>query len=223
MAEQGSDDTSLSAVAGSILTEVSTELWLIRHGAVDRDWTDADPPLSAEGHEQAKVVAAALAGVPALAGITAVHCSPMLRTRQTAEPFAAAVGLPVVLHDGLAEFDRHAPEYQLLSELKARGDNRYEQVMAGDLSAWGTDWATFRNGALAALRDVVAEADRIGVVFTHGGIINALVGAALGHRGAWLNIPENGSLTRLGISADGRLKLLSLNETWYLRSPDRLP
>src|SRR5207302_2351737 len=142
--------------AGTILTKVSTELWLVRHGSVDRDWTEADPPLSAEGHEQAKVVAAALVGDPQVAGITAVHCSPLLRTKQTAEPLAATLGVPLVLHEGLAEFDRNAPEYLLLSELKARGDVRYEQMMAGDLSAWGTDWVTFRNEALAAVREVVA-------------------------------------------------------------------
>ncbi|HEY2832816.1 MAG TPA: histidine phosphatase family protein [Sporichthyaceae bacterium] len=218
MAEpQSTDEASVAALAATILTKVHTELWLVRHGAVDREWTAADPPLSAEGHEQAKVVAAALAGVPALAGMTAIHCSPLLRTQQTAEPLAAALGLPVVLHEGLAEFDRNAPEYLLLSELKARGDARYEQVMAGDISAWGTDWATFRDGAVAALRDVVAAVDRIGVIVTHGGVINALIGVALGHDQAWLNIPEHASLTRFGVSADGKLKLLSLNETWYLR------
>jgi probable phosphoglycerate mutase len=188
---QSTDEASVAALAATILTKVHTELWLVRHGAVDREWTAADPPLSAEGHEQAKVVAAALAGVPALAGMTAIHCSPLLRTQQTAEPLAAALGLPVVLHEGLAEFDRNAPEYLLLSELKARGDARYEQVMAGDISAWGTDWATFRNGAVAALRDVVAAVDRIGVIVTHGGVINALIGVALGHDQAWLNIPEH--------------------------------
>jgi broad specificity phosphatase PhoE len=214
---QSADETSVAALAATILTKVRTELWLVRHGAVDREWTAADPPLSAEGHEQAKAMATALAAVPKLAGITAIHCSPLLRTQQTAEPLAVALGLPVVLHEGLAEFDRNAPEYLLLSELKARGDVRYEQVMAGDISAWGTDWATFRNGAVAALRDVVAAVDRIGVVITHGGIINALIGVALGHDQAWLNIPEHASLTRFGMSADGRLKLLSLNETWYLR------
>jgi broad specificity phosphatase PhoE len=213
----GHDGASLAALAGGILTTVSAELWLVRHGAVDRAWTAADPPLSAEGHAEAKTMAAALAGASRLADITAIHCSPMRRTQQTAAPLAAAFDLPVVLHDGLAEFDRYSPEYLLMSELKARGDIRYEQMMAGDLSAWGTDWTTFRNGALAALRDVVAAVDRIGVVVTHGGIINALVGVALGHDRAWLNIPANCSLTRIGVSANGSMKLLSLNETWYLR------
>jgi probable phosphoglycerate mutase len=215
--DQGDDATSLSAVAATILTRVTTELWLVRHGAVDRDWTDADPPLSAAGHEQAKATAAALLTVDRVAQIDAVHCSPMLRTRQTAEPLTAALGVSLVVHEGLAEFDRDAPEYLLLSELKARGDARFEQVMAGDLSAWGMTWTSFRNEAVAALREVAASVDGFGVVITHGGVINALVGAALGHDQAWLTIPEHASLTRIGVSADGRLKLLSLNETWHLQ------
>jgi probable phosphoglycerate mutase len=215
--EAQADDASHRAFAANILTKITAELWLVRHGAVDREWHGADPPLAAAGHDQAKVLATVLSSAPQLAGITDIHCSPLLRTRQTAQPLADALHLPLVLHEGLAEFDRNAPEYLLLSELKARGDARFDQVMAGDLSAWGTDWPTFRNNAVAALHEVAAAVDRIGVVFTHGGVINALVGVALGHDQAWLSIPEHASLTRIGVSADGKLKLLSLNETWHLR------
>jgi broad specificity phosphatase PhoE len=218
VADQGADDTSHLALAGSIITRVTTELWIVRHGDVDRAHQGVDPPLSARGHDQAKAMAAGLAGAPELAGVTAVHCSPMRRTVQTAEPLAAALGVPLVHHDGLAEYDRDSPEYLLMADLKALGDGRFEQVMAGDLSAYGTDWPTFRNRVLAALRDVVAAVDGVGVVVSHGGPINALVGVALGvEKRRWLAIPDNASLTRIGVAADGRLKLLSLNETWYLR------
>jgi probable phosphoglycerate mutase len=221
--DQGDDDASLTALAANILTKVETELWLVRHGAVDRTFPGADPPLSAAGHGQATLLAEVLSGVDRFAEITEIHCSPMLRTRQTADPLADALRLPVVTHDGLAEFDRNAPEYLLLSELKARGDVRFEQVMAGDLSAWGTDWPSFRNGAVAALHEVANSVDRFGVVFTHGGVVNALVGVCLGHDQAWLSIPEHASLTRIGVAADGKLKLLSLNETWHLRSAGHPP
>ncbi|HEY3603204.1 MAG TPA: histidine phosphatase family protein [Sporichthyaceae bacterium] len=223
MAERWADDTSHSALAANILTKVTTELWLVRHGAVDREFVGADPPLSAGGHEQAKVLADVLSEVDRFADIDAIHCSPMLRARQTAEPLAGTLRLPVVTHEGLAEFDRNATEYMLLSELRARGDVRFEQVMAGDLSAWGTDWPTFRNEAVVAVHEVAASVDGFGVVFTHGGIINALVGVALGHDQAWLSIPEHASLTRFGVSADGKLKLLSLNETWHLRGANHEP
>jgi broad specificity phosphatase PhoE len=61
-----------------------------RHGqtAPNRDGLvlgRADPELTEEGHRQAALLAAALAGEP----VTAILTSPLLRARQTAEPVVA--------------------------------------------------------------------------------------------------------------------------------------
>ena len=79
------------------------EILLVRHGAsqaaVDGQPFEllegqADPSLSPEGVEQARRVAAFLAGEP----LQALFVTPLCRTAQTAEPIAQATGLePVVI------------------------------------------------------------------------------------------------------------------------------
>ncbi len=60
----------------------------------------ADPGLDAVGLEQAHEAAAGLA---ARGGIAAVVTSPLLRARETAEQVAIALGLDVVVDEGLTE------------------------------------------------------------------------------------------------------------------------
>jgi broad specificity phosphatase PhoE len=94
---------------------------LVRHGesvwnAEGRWQGQADPPLSERGLAQAAELAASLRERP----IVAVHSSDLARARQTAEPTAAALGLPLVLDPALREL--HVGAYQGLTrvELDAR-------------------------------------------------------------------------------------------------------
>ena len=64
------------------------ELVLVRHGLPERTDTTADPPLTSEGHDQARRVARWLEPD----GIDAVYSSTMLRAVQTAQPFIALSG-----------------------------------------------------------------------------------------------------------------------------------
>jgi broad specificity phosphatase PhoE len=79
------------------------EIVLLRHG--EPDWTPAggasvdDPGLTARGHLQAQVAAAALAARP----FDAIYASPLRRAQETAEPLAKAAGLVPVTLEGLAE------------------------------------------------------------------------------------------------------------------------
>ena len=61
----------------------------------------ADPDLTDEGHQQAALLAATLAGE----AVTTVVASPLLRARQTAEVIGKACGVPVVVDDRLLEID----------------------------------------------------------------------------------------------------------------------
>jgi probable phosphoglycerate mutase len=82
-----------------------TTLHLVRHGQSEWNVTRrlqgqvADVPLTALGLEQARAVAATLAG----RNIVAVHSSDLLRARRTAEVIGTALGLPVELDVGLRE------------------------------------------------------------------------------------------------------------------------
>jgi probable phosphoglycerate mutase len=84
-----------------------TRLLLLRHGqtelSLQRRYSGrGNPPLTALGREQAARAAKMLA---AKGGIAAVISSPLGRARETAEAAAAALGVPVEVHDGLIETD----------------------------------------------------------------------------------------------------------------------
>ena len=79
--------------------DAGARVWLVRHAEAGRrqEWTggpDSDRPLTAEGWRQADRLLDALRphGVEAALRI---FSSPYVRCRQTVEPMAAALGLPV--------------------------------------------------------------------------------------------------------------------------------
>ena len=87
---------------------MSRTLWLARHGNredfVDDTWRDTaerpdDPGLSPDGLEQAKRLAERLKDIP----IDTIFASPYLRTVQTAQLIAEALGRRVFLEPGLGE------------------------------------------------------------------------------------------------------------------------
>ncbi|CAN5620334.1 hypothetical protein BH23GEM11_BH23GEM11_03810 [soil metagenome] len=74
--------------------ESSELIVLVRH-AEKADEPASDPPLSAEGNERAVELARVLAD----AGITRIHSTDTRRTRETAGPLAAALGIEIELYD----------------------------------------------------------------------------------------------------------------------------
>ena len=85
------------------------QLLLIRHALPLRSepGQGSDPDLSAEGTEQAKRLPDALARFP----ITWLVSSPQVRSVQTAQPVADALGLAVEVDERLAEYDRDLAHY----------------------------------------------------------------------------------------------------------------
>ncbi|HST45389.1 MAG TPA: histidine phosphatase family protein, partial [Luteimonas sp.] len=84
-------------------------LWIVRHGQsagnvardaaeeaaahlIDIDTRDADTPLSRLGHEQARALGQWFAAMPASARPTVLLTSPFIRSRQTIEAVADALG-----------------------------------------------------------------------------------------------------------------------------------
>jgi len=83
---------------------VAVKFYLVRHAestwnAEGRVQGQADPPLSARGQAQAAQLAERFGGEP----FTALYASPLQRARQTAEPIATSVGLPIRFDDRLKE------------------------------------------------------------------------------------------------------------------------
>ncbi|MBA2472736.1 MAG: bifunctional RNase H/acid phosphatase [Pseudonocardiales bacterium] len=99
-----------------------TRLLMLRHGQTEhsaqrRYSGRGDLPLTELGESQAAAAAARLAGTD---GVAAVVSSPLLRARQTAQPVADALGVPMTIHDGLIETDFGAWEELTFAEASAR-------------------------------------------------------------------------------------------------------
>jgi probable phosphoglycerate mutase len=103
---------------------VTTTVFLVRHGAHDQLGKTLcgrmdGVTLSGEGRREAEALAARLRGE----GLNAVYASPLQRTRETAEPIAAAAGAPLTLDDDLLEIDFGTWTGKTFEEL--RGDQAW--------------------------------------------------------------------------------------------------
>lgn len=193
------------------------ELLLIRHAepirVVDAEGP-ADPHLHERGMEQARRLAAWLEPEE----LHAVWSSPMKRAQETAAPVALAQGLPVLIDEELAEFDREATSYIPLEEMKAAKDERYLAMIEGRLEDFDTDPLAFQAGVVAAVERVVARHARQRVaVVCHGGVINAYVGHVLGIERVLFFEPKYTSVSRVLAASTGERSVLTLNETAHLR------
>ncbi|GAA4479215.1 bifunctional RNase H/acid phosphatase [Rhodococcus olei] len=112
-----------------------TRLLLLRHGqtalSVERRYSGrGNPDLTDVGRAQA---AAAAARLGARGGIAAVVSSPLGRARQTAQAAADALGLEVVVHEGLTETDFGAWEGMTFREAGERDPDLHRRWL-GDTS-----------------------------------------------------------------------------------------
>jgi len=186
-----------------------------RHGqtAPNRDGLvlgRADPELTDEGHRQAELLAAALAGE----GVTAILTSPLLRARQTAEPTGAACGVPVVVDERLIEIDWGAWEGRSTGALKQ-----------SDVDRWKADKGAAPEGeTLESLTQRVESfcaehlaGDGLVVAVSHVSPIKAAAAWAMGVDGsvAWRMFLGLASITRVGQGRSSPV-LLSFNETGHL-------
>jgi alpha-ribazole phosphatase len=160
-------------------SEMLEELILIRHGDIGQEFKGifvgkTDVPLSAEGRLQAERLRPYLESGPR----TAVLSSPQLRCRETARIATEPLGLPVEVDNDLREID--FGRWERLT---------FDEIVSADSSAVD-GWArydrdfTFPGGERIGdfLSRVSALGDRLAsrgegrtIVFTHGGIIRALI------------------------------------------------
>jgi broad specificity phosphatase PhoE len=187
-------------------------LVLVRHGRPDEDEVERpnDPPLHEDGWRQARTVAALLAEE----GISRIIASPLRRARQTAEPLAERLAMPIDIVDGWVEADRHVARYRSMETLRAQGDEEWKRFLGDPIRYLGGDPVAFRGEVLAALGAVIAESDKSArvAVFTHGMPINIVLSHALGLEGLVNFPPAYASVTRLRVSSDGAFGVVSVNE-----------
>jgi probable phosphoglycerate mutase len=163
----------------------ATRLYLVRHGATqltaeDRFSGAIGVDLSDEGRAQVRSLARRLASEK----ISAVYCSPLGRTIETATILAEPHGLPLVPRDGLREISHGRWEGHTRHEVETRFPNEY--------AAWEADPFTFapedgESGvgvlarALPVIREiVVAHAGQKVLVVSHKATLRILLSSLLG-------------------------------------------
>lgn len=195
------------------------ELLLIRHAQPVRIQDaegPADPELSDTGQEQARMLAAYLVDET----IDAIVASPLRRALQTAQPLASQKSIDVVVHDGIAEYDRESGEYIPIEVLRAEGLPGWEDVLTGNAQrAAGVDPFEFRAGVVTAIEDIIAKnAGQTVAAVCHGGVINAYVSHILNIEDpSGFFYPNYTSIHRVAAARGGERTVLSLNETAHLR------
>jgi len=191
------------------------QLLLVRHALPLRSepGQGADPDLSAEGRAQVARLPDALARFP----ITRVVSSPQRRSLQTAEPVAAARGLPVAIDNRFAEYDRELSVYIPIEQIRKENPQEWARMAAGHLPS-SVDETAFRARVRAALDSVAATADHDDTVavFSHGGVINVVLHEILGTRRV-LSFPiDYVSITRLLFSRSGQASVVTVNGTEHV-------
>ena len=164
---------------------MATRLYLVRHGATpltaeDRFSGSTGVDLSEEGREQVRRLAARLADD----AISAVYCSPLSRTVETASILAAPYGLTPAHRDGLREISHGRWEGLTRREVEERFREEY--------ATWEADPFNFapRDGesglavlarALPVIREVVVQHDGQNVlVVSHKATLRLVLSSLLG-------------------------------------------
>jgi 2,3-bisphosphoglycerate-dependent phosphoglycerate mutase len=202
----------------------ATELVLVRHGAsaaavpgerFELVEGQGDPALAPEGVDQAARVAARLAG-DAFFGL---FVSPLTRTRQTAEPIAAACDLEPTFVGDLREVHTGELEGGRFRIAVAKGDPVIARLLAEerwDVIPGAEPMEAFEDRVRAVAAEIVAAGPGAAVVVTHGGVIAELCRQATGSRPfAFLNA-DNTSISRIVFLPGGGQILRSYNDTAHL-------
>ncbi len=202
----------------------ATDLLLVRHGASEAylDGTlfplvdgHGDPPLSAEGKEQAELVCARLAAV----GIDAIYVSNLRRTAQTAAPLAGRLGMEARVEADLREVYLGEWEGGILRKMVAEGHPISLRMAAEE--RWdvipGAEPAARLAGRVRSAIERLAAAhpgQRV-AAFTHGGVIGQALALASGSRPFAFLGAENASISRIVVTGD-RWIVRGFNDTAHL-------
>ena len=211
--------------------------YLVRHGESvsnleGRVQGQADVELSDLGRAQARQVAAwsrGLSSPPTVAPITIgeVWSSPLRRARETAAEIAAALGLPVMVEEGLCELHAGIFQGHLWADLEAEFPDEVARWRSGDVHyviPGGESRAQLAARGRTAL-EMLAARDTPGmIVVAHGGVLTAALGSMLGREHPLLAAAAERPFTKLPALANCSItelewpgpRLVAFNETGHL-------
>jgi 2,3-bisphosphoglycerate-dependent phosphoglycerate mutase len=148
-----------------------TTIFLVRHAQSLPlpDQPEPDWVLSAVGENQARGLAAILAGL----GVRHAYTSPYVRCRQTLTPFAASAGIELLVHEGLRErriAGRWLPDFR---DVWRQSWADFSYALEGGESSW-----TCRARIAAALQEIaVRHAGETIAAASHGNAIGLFLHA----------------------------------------------
>lgn len=167
---------------------------MIRHGRPASTWggDDTDPGLDDTGRVQAEQAAEALLALPERP--LRVVSSPLRRCRETAEPFARALGVSVEIDPAVGEIPTPAavPHEDRPEWLRKAFGGRWSEI-DGDL-----DYGQWRAEVAEALARHAGAA-----VFSHYVAINAAVSLATGDDRVLAFRPDHCSITAFEVTPGG--------------------
>jgi len=181
-------------------------LYLIRHGHYDWDSTVTDDSkgngLNALGHEQAKLVAERLAGLPVK--LHSLVSSNYLRAVETADDMSGILHMKVavdtLIHECTPRFESR-PEYRPL--------RREDEAIACEANL---------EAAYAKYFVPTPDADTYDVLVCHGNVIRWLTCKAIGDDVLnWRRMTiGNCSITAFAVQPDGRVMLAAYSDTGHI-------
>lgn len=198
----------------------ATRLYLIRHGQAGNNIVglvldpDRDPPLTELGFDQAQRVAARLA----TQGVDVIYSSTLLRARQTAEPLAAGLDLPInEIHD-LREIELHNVPAVDPGDLEFRDRVRaaLEERASWDAFPGAEQSVDVRGRVRAAMDGIIgANPGKRVAIFCHGGTIQVFLATILGLRDDIFFYPFNAGISSVR-ALGSRRTLWRLNDISHL-------
>ena len=213
------------------MAAATTRLYLVRHGATqltaeDRFSGAVGVELSEEGRHQVGRLSERLAPD----AISAVYCSPLSRTVETAEILARPHRLPLVRRDGLREISHGHWEGLTRREVETRHPDEY--------AAWEQDPFTFapeggESGvavlarALPVIREIVVSNRRqIVLVVSHKATLRLVLCSLLGFdpRGYRDRLDQSPACLNVVDFCDPvRARLMAFNDTSHYSARPRMP
>ena len=206
--------------------------YLVRHGESvsnleGRVQGQADVELSDHGHAQAGQVAEWSRRLAESVAIDEVWSSPLQRARETADVIAAAVGLPVLVEQGLCELHAGIFQGHLWADLEEKFPEEVARWRSGDVDyviPGGESRAQLAARGRAALEGLAGRKSRGMIVVSHGGVLTAALGSMLGREHPLLAAAAERPFTKLPALANCSItklswpgpKLRAFNETGHL-------
>jgi probable phosphoglycerate mutase len=199
-----------------------TRILAIRHGetawnADKRLQGHTDVPLNALGRAQAERLGVALSGEP----VDAIYSSDLSRARDTAEPAARALGLPILLEPALRERGFGAFEGHTYAQIEERWPEGAQAWRRRDPDFAAPGGETLLRFQARCVEAVMRLADRHPgqtiVIVSHGGVLDALYRKA---SRAGIQAPRTWQLANAAINrllvADAGLMLVGWNDGQHL-------